>query len=89
MDGEYKAAIQEFYKVYRSLQKKYNLQMHSHFRIHDEGVIEIWVYDGRIRKRCICKVKEEDETLCYQKAMQDLERYGDIRKENEYGEKVG
>lgn len=46
---EYREAVKEFYRVYRPLQKKYNLRMHSRFSIYDDGFIEIWEYTGEQR----------------------------------------
>lgn len=56
---EYREVVKEFYRVYRPLQKKHNLRMHSRFSIYDDGLIEIWEYTGEQRGKCVCKVKEE------------------------------
>lgn len=58
---EYREAVKEFYRVYRPLQKKHNLRMHSRFSIYDDGFIEIWEYTGEQRGKCVCKVKEEKD----------------------------
>ena len=62
---EYREAVKEFYRVYRPLQKKHNLRMHSRFSIYDDGFIEIWEYTGEQRGKCVCKVKEEKDVECY------------------------
>ena len=36
-DGEYREVIKRFYEVYRPLQKRHNLRLHSHFSIYDGG----------------------------------------------------
>jgi len=65
----------KFYQIYRRLQKRYSLRMHSRFSIYDDGLIEIWEYKGDTRARTICKVKEEDEVECYRKAIQELKNF--------------
>jgi hypothetical protein len=50
--------------------------MHSHFSIYDDGLIEIWEYQGDTRKRTICKAKEENEIECYKNAIQELKSFG-------------
>lgn len=66
--GEYSEAVKEFYRVYRPLQKKHNLRMHSRFSIYDDGFIEIWEYTGEKRGKCVCKVKEEKRRRVLQKS---------------------
>ena len=39
-DEEYREVIRRFYEVYRPLQKRHNLRLHSHFSIYDDGFIE-------------------------------------------------
>lgn len=46
---EYREVVKEFYRVYRPLQKKHNLRMHSRFSIYDDGLIEIWEYPAGSR----------------------------------------
>lgn len=89
VNEEYREIIQGFYRIYRQMQKKYNLHMHTHFSLYEEGLIEIWTYEGGVRKRYICKLKEENEADCYRKAIRELERYRETGKETEYAEKVG
>lgn len=74
-EGERRKAIREFYSIYRRLQKKHSLRLHSHFSIYDDGLIEIWEYKGDQRTRSICKVKEESETECYKRATEALISY--------------
>ena len=69
-------AVKEFYRVYRPLQKKHNLRMHSRFSIYDDGFIEIWEYIGEQRSKCVCKVKEEKDVECYKRATEELQNYG-------------
>lgn len=73
---EYSEAVKEFYRVYRPLQKKHNLRMHSRFSIYDDGFIEIWEYIGEQRSECVCKVKEEKDVECYKRATEELQNYG-------------
>lgn len=81
MDEEYEKVIQEFYEIYRRLQKKYGLRMHSHFSLTEDGLIEIWEYAGETKGRCICKVTEETEAECYRRAISDLKYYENSRKD--------
>ena len=73
---EYSEAVKEVYRVYRPLQKKHNLRMHSRFSIYDDGFIEIWEYIGEQRSKCVCKVKEEKDVECYKRATEELQNYG-------------
>lgn len=75
MGEEYKELIQEFYRVYRLAKEKQNLRMNDHFG-RDGNLIEIWEYDGEKRKRCVCKVREENEAECYRRAIELLKIYG-------------
>lgn len=54
-EEERRKALREFYSIYRRLQKKHTLRLHSHFSIYDDGLIEIWEYKGDQRTRAICK----------------------------------
>lgn len=74
-ERERRKAIREFYSIYRRLQKKHSLRLHSRFSIYDDGLIEIWEYKGDQRTRSICKVKEESETECYKRATEALISY--------------
>ena len=60
----------------KTKRKRYSLRMHSHFSIYDDGLIEIWEYQGDTRKRTICKAKEENEIECYKNAIQELKSFG-------------
>lgn len=74
-EEERRAALHEFYRIYRELQKSHSLREHSHFDIYGNNLIEIWEYTGEKRGRCVCKVKEETETACYKRAIEMLESY--------------
>ena len=85
MEDEYREIVSKFYEIYRPLQKKYNLRLHVHFDIYDDGLIEIWEYQGEIKGRCILHVKETEEIDCYKKSIQELEYYKRKREETEHG----
>lgn len=87
--GEYSEAVKEFYRVYRPLQKKYNLRMHSRFSIYDDGFIEIWEYTGEKRGKCVCKVKEEKDVECYKRAAEELQSYGREREGARHEQRAG
>ena len=74
-EEERRALIHEYYQIYRALQKRHSLREHSHFDIYGNNLIEIWEYEGERKGRCICKVKEDTETACYQRAIEMLESY--------------
>ena len=59
----------------RPLQKSSGLRYHMHFDIYGNNLIEIWEYEGERKGRCICKVKEDTEIACYQRAIEMLESY--------------
>lgn len=67
--------IHKFYQIYRPIQKSHGLRYHMHFDIYGNNFIEIWEYAGEVRKRRICKVKEEDEAACYKRAIEILIGY--------------
>lgn len=79
MDDERIKAIAEFEHIYRRLQKKYNLLMHSCFRISGDNFIEIHEYNKNIKGGCICVVRDSDEVTCYKKAAETLRGYEMIR----------
>lgn len=74
-EEERRKALRKFYSIYRRLQKKHTLRLHSQFSIYDDGLIEIWEYKGDQRTRAICKVKEESEIECYKRATEALISY--------------
>lgn len=77
-DKERRELIHEFYKIYRPLQKRHNLRMHSYFDIQGKALIEIWEYTGEVRGKCICRIKEMGETSendCYKKTTDTLKSY--------------
>ena len=83
MEDEYSKVVRKFYEIYRPLQKKYNLRLHTHFDIYDDGRIEIFEYEGEVRGKYVCRIKEKEDIECYRKAIQELENY---RKEkSKYG----
>lgn len=73
---EYSEAVKEFYRVYRPLQKKHNLRMHSRFSIYDDGIYRNLGVYRRARSKCVCKVKEEKDVECYKRATEELQNYG-------------
>lgn len=81
-DEEYREVIRRFYEVYRPLQKRHNLRLHSHFSIYDDGLIEQ-------RSKRVCKVKEENDIDCYKRAIEALERYGKERERITYEKRAG
>ncbi len=90
MDGdaaEYNAAVDRFFKIYRPLQKQYDLCMHSEFSIFSDGYIEVWEYGGAAKKHCIFHIKDEDEASCYRRAAEALESYRNIKGEGAADEK--
>lgn len=80
MEEEYKKLVKKFYEIYIPLARKYNLRSHMHFSVDDDGIIEAWEYEGEIRGKCVCRVKEENDAECYKRATEELEYY---KKERE------
>ena len=74
-DEERRALIHKFYQIYRPLQKRHSLRYHMHFDIYGNNLIEIWEYEGDRKGRCICKVKEDTEIACYQRAIEILKSH--------------
>lgn len=75
-DKERSELIHKYYQIYRELQTRHSLREHSHSDIYGNNFIKIWEYEGEVRKRCICNVKEESETECYKRAIEILISYG-------------
>lgn len=81
MEDEYRQIVREFYSIYRPLQRRFNLRLHSRFGMRqDNDCIEIWEYEGEQRGKCVCKVKETSDIECYKRAIVALQSY---KKENE------
>lgn len=74
-DEERRALIHKFYQIYRPLQKRHSLRYHMHFDIYGNNLIEVWEYEGDRKGRCICKVKEDTEIACYQRAIEMLKSH--------------
>lgn len=81
MDDERSESIAEFEHIYRRLQKKYNLLMHSYFSISGDNFIEIHEYNKNIKGDCICVARDRDEVTCYKKAAETLRGYETIRSD--------
>lgn len=76
VEGEdYSSAVSEFLRIYRQLQKKYDLRMRSHESLYEDSVIEIWECEDGELKRKVCKVQEEDAAVCYRRAADQLRFY--------------
>lgn len=88
-DSEYSALLHEYSQLYRPLQKQYALRSHIHFDIYGNNLIEIWEYSGGEMKRCICRIKEESEKECYQRAVEELKNYMEKKGTKEHEEKAG
>ena len=71
-DEQRRELIHKFYQIYRALQKRHSLREHNHFDIYGNNLIEIWEYEGERKRRCICKVREDTEIACYQRAIEML-----------------
>lgn len=66
-------AIDEFYEVYRKLQKYIKIRMHTHFAQREDGYLEIWQYKNNAKEKLLAKVTAEAgepdaEAQCYAKA---------------------
>lgn len=73
MSDDLTVAIEEFYTVYRELQKYMNLRVRTHFALRTDGFIEIWSYKGNVRDKLVVKTtvekgEENAEEQCYRKA---------------------
>lgn len=85
MELGYTEAVRDFYQVYRQVQKKYNLRMHSYESLTDDAVIEIWQYAGDEKMRLVCNAKEESATECYARITEQLKHYDEMKKGKENG----
>lgn len=74
-DAEYSALLHEYYQLYRPLQKQYGLRSHIHFDLYGDNLIEIWEHSGSEKGLCVCRIKEESEKECYQRAVGELRNY--------------
>lgn len=82
----YQILIKQFYEIYRPLQKKYNLRMHSYFDIYGEGLIEIWEGGSSRKRNHVCRIKENRKIWCYKRAIEELKNYESSRKEKQRNE---
>lgn len=89
MEDECSRAIREFYQIYRPIQKRHNLRMHSRFSIYGDGLIEIWEYAGERRSKCVCKIKEEKDIECFKRATEALQSYAGEREGTKYEQRAG
>lgn len=88
MEDEYKEIVRKFYEIYRPLQKKYNLRSHMHFSIYDDGLIEIWEYQGETKVKCVVLAKEVEDIDCYKRAIDELQYYKREKEGKEHERKA-
>lgn len=69
--NEYRAAVRQFYEIYRPIARKYGLRMSSHFSIYDDNWIKIFKGEDTDRKQII-KSEEENDADCYNRATEAL-----------------
>lgn len=72
---EFEEAFNKFYAIYEPLAKKHGWGMHSKFSIYEDGLIEIFEYDGEERGRHIIRATGANATECYLRAAAALEFY--------------
>lgn len=75
VEDERGALEDQFYKIYRPLQKQHGLRCHMSFDIFGNDLIEIWEYEREKKVRRICKVEEETAEDCFRRAIDYLEEY--------------
>ena len=71
MQEEYETELKKFYEIYLPLKRKYNLQLHSHFSIWEDGWIKIYKKTGR-QQKLIIKAESESDAACYRMAREQL-----------------
>ena len=64
-DEKRTAAIHDFYKVYRELQKYDNLRLHTRESIYDEALIEVYRYHGEKKDERVIRITQEDAATTY------------------------
>lgn len=86
MQEEYEKELKEFYDIYLPLKRRYNLQMHSHFSIWEEGWIKIYKRDGR-QQNLIVKAESESDAACYRMAREQLNSWetAQLKEEKQAG----
>lgn len=92
MSDELTVAIDEYYTVYRELQKYMNLRERTHFAPRTDGFIEIWSYKGNVRDKLLIKTtvekgEENAEEQCYRKAAELVRNV--LRKQIELQRRAG
>jgi hypothetical protein len=82
-EGERDAAVEAFYDAYLCMKQQYGLNMNMRMDASGECELEIYQANGD-QKRYISKLgeKEDDGTLMYRKALQDLENFNRKQKQN-------
>lgn len=78
---EYGEMVRTFYRIYQPLRERYGLRLHTKFSVYEDGLIEIYRYEGEERKELILKVKEEDDVDCYKRAVEQLLMYRDVKNQ--------
>lgn len=84
-----RAVIKEFYQLYRPLQKRYNLRLHSHFSIYGGDFIKIWQYKGEERVKLFCKAEEDSEIECYKRVIEELKSHNRYAEDIENEKRAG
>ncbi len=79
-----KKAHKEFWAICMRLNREYNVRTYVRSGAPGEypEIIESWEYCGDLRGRQICRVRHTSETICYEIATGDLQRYERKRKED-------
>jgi hypothetical protein len=82
-DGERDAAVEAFYDAYLCMKQQCGLNMNMRMNASGECELEIYQSNGD-QKRYISKLseKEDDGTLMFRKALQDLINFDRKQKQN-------
>lgn len=76
-EKERKVLMHEFYRMYEQMEKRRRMGKRLYFSVYGNNVIEVWEYKKGKRSN-ICRVKEDSETGCYQKALEIMKLYDKI-----------
>lgn len=77
---EHRAAVRQFYEIYRPIARKYGLSMLSNFSIYDDGWIKIFKGEGADRQQII-KSEEKNDADCYNRATEALISWAKSKEE--------
>ena len=86
---EYAAAVRQFYQTLRPIRKEYDLRVSIRQATDGANYVKIYWAMEMAPQRLVIKIEEQDETLCFRKARQELITWYQNRKQMEKQREAG